>query len=593
MSTAPEGLDRTTTQPLGITYFFSTVDFQFSDLDGDAGREVIITSLSTSGPFTYDGQAVVAGTRVDYDNLEGLVWETPVGVIGPGMLEFMFLIVDAGDEGANTDLQERTFRFNVVSAPQGADTSISVAANEVYHFSAEDFGFWDLEDDRFKGIQIDELPTTGSLVFDGAPAELVFVSVENLHRLAWIAPPTAGGSAEFKFRVVDETDTSGGNHDVDPVANSIFFTVEAPNEPPAGSDKTITIDEDSPYTFSLADFGFSDTDGDDAFGVKIVAKTANGTLNLDGVAIDDGDIVSVADLSKLVWKPEKDAYGDSLATLLFQVIDDGGTAGGGSNIDPSPNTLTFDVTSVLETYIGTSDPDTMDGTPEDDTFFGREGNDTIDGKGGADTMHGETGNDTYLVDELADSTIELAGQGTDTVKAAMTWTLAANIERLTLMNSGAFAGTGNGLANILTGNSGANRLKGLAGNDQIKAGAGVDTIHGGAGQDRLWGAAGRDFFVFDVKPSAANRDMIMDFNAAQDTIRLENSLFKKVGRPGVLNREAFALTTETREADDRIIYNRASGALLYDADGSGRQAAIQFATLANKPVLTFHDFVVI
>jgi Ca2+-binding RTX toxin-like protein len=44
---------------------------------------------------------------------------------------------------------------------------------------------------------------------------------------------------------------------------------------------------------------------------------------------------------------------------------------------------------------------------------------------------------------------------------------------------------------------------------------------------------------------------------------------------------------------DYIVYNRASGVLSYDADGSSAGHAVAFALLTNKPVLTASDFLVI
>ena len=47
------------------------------------------------------------------------------------------------------------------------------------------------------------------------------------------------------------------------------------------------------------------------------------------------------------------------------------------------------------------------------------------------------------------------------------------------------------------------------------------------------------------------------------------------------------------DADDRIIYDENSGALFYDADGSGAGAAVQFASLRHHPAITAADFLVV
>ena len=105
---------------------------------------------------------------------------------------------------------------------------------------------------------------------------------------------------------------------------------------------------------------------------------------------------------------------------------------------------------------------------------GNAGNNVLDGGAGADTMAGGAGNDTYYVDDVGDATTEAASAGTDTVMSSINWTLAANLENLTLVGTSAINGTGNTLANIITGNSAANTLDG---------GTGADTLAGGAGDD--------------------------------------------------------------------------------------------------------------
>lgn len=135
------------------------------------------------------------------------------------------------------------------------------------------------------------------------------------------------------------------------------------------------------------------------------------------------------------------------------------------------------------TVTGTSGADTLSGGSGDDTLYGYAGNDKLDGKAGADTMYGGTGNDIYVVDNAGDKTIENAGEGTDIVLSAISWTLSANVENLTLTGTAAINATGNGLDNVLTGNAAANTLTGGAGNDRLIGGGGADTMYGGTGND--------------------------------------------------------------------------------------------------------------
>jgi Ca2+-binding RTX toxin-like protein len=116
-----------------------------------------------------------------------------------------------------------------------------------------------------------------------------------------------------------------------------------------------------------------------------------------------------------------------------------------------------------------------------DILEGGAGNDKLDGEVGQDTMKGGTGNDTFAVSQSNDVVVELAGQGTDLVNAAATFTLSANVENLTLTGAAAINGTGNVLNNTIAGNSGNNVLNGLDGVDLLFAGAGNDTLFGGAG----------------------------------------------------------------------------------------------------------------
>ena len=136
-------------------------------------------------------------------------------------------------------------------------------------------------------------------------------------------------------------------------------------------------------------------------------------------------------------------------------------------------------------------------------------------------------------------------------------------------------GTGN---DTIKGNSAANYLFGFDGNDNIDGGAGNDQIEGGRGNDTLKGGAGGDTFIFR-SPFDGTIDTLLDFNAAEgDRIQLDHNIFTGLQK-GSLSAEQFVKGTEAKDADDRIIYNQATGELAYDADGNGSGAAVTIARL--------------
>lgn len=112
---------------------------------------------------------------------------------------------------------------------------------------------------------------------------------------------------------------------------------------------------------------------------------------------------------------------------------------------------------------------------------GGEGTDTLNGGLGADALFGGNGDDVYVVDNLGDTVIEYAGEGTDRVNSSVNWTLGEHLENLTLTGSLAIDASGNAGNNALTGNAADNRLSGGAGNDTLKGGAGNDTYLFGRG----------------------------------------------------------------------------------------------------------------
>ncbi|TXQ54509.1 calcium-binding protein, partial [Escherichia coli] len=143
------------------------------------------------------------------------------------------------------------------------------------------------------------------------------------------------------------------------------------------------------------------------------------------------------------------------------------------------------------------------------------GSDTLDGGAGNDTMIGGRGDDTYIVDSPGDTVVEDAGQGDDTVRSSVTYTLPDNVENLILLGTGDIDGTGNALDNSIVGNDGDNRLDGGAGNDRLTARGGDDVLIGGAGDDTLRGGAGDDVYVVD----STGDEVIEAADEGNDTVR--------------------------------------------------------------------------
>jgi Ca2+-binding RTX toxin-like protein len=244
------------------------------------------------------------------------------------------------------------------------------------------------------------------------------------------------------------------------------------------------------------------------------------------------------------------------------------------------------------TVSGNDGANALSGLGGNDRLLGNAGNDTLDGGTGDDVMEGGSGNDLYVVDSLADVVTELVDQGTDTVRTSISLgPLADNVENLSLDGAANLSGTGNALANVMTGNDGANLLSGLDGRDTLIGGGGNDRLSGGAQADRLTGGTGADSFVFDVLGPSTDRDTITDFVGGTDRIEIDRSVFSAFsGDPaGQLSASAFHVGTAAASIDHHLIYNPATGALLYDPDGKGGAAQVQIAILGTLPALTAGD----
>ncbi|MFW8637313.1 calcium-binding protein [Cribrihabitans pelagius] len=147
----------------------------------------------------------------------------------------------------------------------------------------------------------------------------------------------------------------------------------------------------------------------------------------------------------------------------------------------------------------------------------------------------------------------------------------------------------------LRGGGGNDAMYGGAGNDKLSGGNGRDMLSGKRGNDELTGGAGEDIFIFDTAPNdSKNVDTITDFKPGADKIALDTSVFTGLkSGADTLDAAGFTMAGRADDGEDRLIYTWKTGALHYDADGSGRGAQVQIAQLESQLDLGASDFLLI
>ncbi len=389
-----------------------------------------------------------------------------------------------------------------------------------------------------------------------------------------------GGSGNDTLSGMTGNNTLNGNSGVDTASYSGAASAVTVSLAIAGAQNTLGAGTDTLSLIeSLTGSAFNDTLTGDINANKLNGGAGNDSLTggdgndtLDGGAGNDslngGVGIDTAD------------YTSATAGVTVAIL-----AGGQNTVGAGTDTLT-----AVENLTGSKFADTLTGNAAANLLTGNEGNDTLTGLGGADTLMGVGGND--ILDGGAGNDIINGGGGVDTARyatstAAVTVSLMSTIAQTT---GGSGSDTLTLIENLI-GSNFADHLTGNTGKNTIDGGAGNDTIDGGGGNDTLIGGAGLDNFAFNSTPNnSSNWDTISDFSVVDDTILLSQAIFAAAGGVGTLSSSAFRLGTAAGDADDRIIYDLASGKIYYDADGTGAGAKVFFAKVTAGTVLTNADF---
>ena len=153
-----------------------------------------------------------------------------------------------------------------------------------YTFTTADFGFSGPSDspaNALLAVKIGGRPGR-ALRLDGArspPATSSALLTSQRRHLAFAPAANANGAgyAGFSFQVRDDGKVRQWRRRSRSTPNTITIDVTAVNDAPAGANRTVTVLEDASYTFTTADFGFSDPSDSPAnalLAVKIGARPA-------------------------------------------------------------------------------------------------------------------------------------------------------------------------------------------------------------------------------------------------------------------------------------------------------------------------------
>ena len=182
----------------------------------------------------------------------------------------------------------------------------------------------------------------------------------------------------------------------------------------------------------------------------------------------------------------------------------------------------FDVSEIINTYLGADRDGTARATPVNDTLSGSSsadwmdgfaGDDILNGLGGDDFLFGRDGADT--LDGGAGNDVLVGGAGDDTLDGGADHDVLAG-------GGGDDSLDGGDGRDVLYGDAGDDTLDGGAGNDLLEGGRGNDTITASAGEDRVRFGYGDGSDVYEGSADHAGTDtFVLDGGVEKEDVWFE------------------------------------------------------------------------
>ena len=129
----------------------------------------------------------------------------------------------------------------------------------------------------------------------------------------------------------------------------------------------------------------------------------------------------------------------------------------------------------------------------------------------------------------------------------------------------------------------------------IDGGGGDDEINGLQGNNQLTGGMGNDLFIFTTTLSASSTNTITDFTSGMDRLVISKTILGKAYTSipkNITNDFIAGIDPQPLDKTDHFLYDRQTGVLMFDADGSGLSEPVAIVTLVGQPNLLATDLLI-
>ena len=333
---APSGQNKTITINEDLNYTFMPSDFGYSDTDNMDDMTAIrieTVNMAPGAKLMLGTQEITGSTVILYADIVNLSFDPAENQTQSSSFTF-----SVRDESNAYDPTPKTITMNLTpvnDAPEGTSNTVTLNEDRSHTFIPTDFGFSDVDGDNFKAVRIDSINLSGGATLKFIGSNVTPGTVINFNMIIGLVfRPGANesGLSSFTFSVQDSNDAFS-------TSKTMQMNVQPVNDAPVTESNTISVDNDSTYTFTPLDFSYSDVEGHSFDFVRIdtLSLDSNASLTLSGEAVTQGQLISYGQLTSLLFDPSAFGVGSSDSSFTFSVQDSVGAFSGSE-------TMTLDVT---------------------------------------------------------------------------------------------------------------------------------------------------------------------------------------------------------------------------------------------------------